>query len=163
MRFGSCVFLMLMSCDGSKPSIGEYESVLHEEVITVDYETPDFRLTAHRFRANGPFVITVQSKDGSYRHCTSDESFERNVAPFESLRSMRRIEEQEFARLTRGKPFHRLRIALPLPMEAFERVLSQLPNGHMAVSDGDAGYELSPTTQDVERLSQSCGSAHGRR
>jgi hypothetical protein len=49
-------------------------------------------------------------------------------------------------------------------MEAFERVLSPLPNGHLAVPDNDAGYELGLTTQHVEKLGQSCGGvrAHTR-
>ena len=47
-------------------------------------------------------------------------------------------------------------------MEAYDEILTPLPNGFMLVERGDLGYELSLSTKVVAQLGQCCRSPRSR-
>lgn len=156
----SAAVASLLACGGSKPMTGDYADVDPASVLTFDYTTPDFQVAAHRFTETDSFRVAVRAKRGKgFKLCTSDETFAQAIAPFESIKIKRHIERSEYAKLSKNISYHRLRYTTAPPMEGFERVLTPLSNGHLALQHEDAGYELTLTTSAVDKLAQSCRNA----
>jgi hypothetical protein len=154
----------LNGCDRPKPlDPGEFTSIAPDIVLTLEYETPEFRVTAHRFSERDRFRVTVETRrDNEFHSCTSDDVFDHLLAEFESLRIRRRVADDEVVKLKQARSYHRLRYASAPPMEAYEEVLSPLPSGFLLVQSEGFAYELSLTTRVVEQLGQSCRSPHAR-
>lgn len=131
---------------------GEFTSIVPDVVRTIEYETPDFRFSAHRFNLVDNFQIVVQQPSASTRSCNASPEAMRVIRDLEALRIKGQIAETQ---LDEG-PFHRLRYAAEPPMQAYEELLTLLPSGHLALmSDGHA-YELTLTKQSVDALARAC-------
>jgi hypothetical protein len=155
---GALTLAGLPACEHSRPlDPGEFTSIAPDIVLAIEYETPDFRVTAHRFSPEDQFRVTVETaRDNGFRHCISDDGFHRLLGGLESLRIRRRIDAKEVAKLGKKRRYHRLRYAAAPPMEAYEEVLSPLPSGFLLVESDGFAYELSLSTLFVEQLGQSC-------
>jgi len=150
--------LLLLSCRStSQPSPGEIDSVAPDMVLTFEYETPTFRVSAHRFNVNDPFEVVLQRPGHPLRRCVGDKAFDEKIAPFEALVSQRIfLTEEESAKLKSKLPSHRLRFATEPPLDAFDEVLSPLPSGALSIMREGVTHELTLTTAAVERLAKVC-------
>jgi|GEM_PF-5825923 len=150
--------LLLTSCRASTSQQlhGELESVAPDLVLTFEYETPTFRLSAHRFKVDAPFEVVFQRAGHALRHCTGDTALNEAIANFEALISKRVLTSEEAAKLDPNRPFHRLRFATEPPLDAFDEVLSPLPNGALSIMREGDTHELTLTTTSIERLAKSC-------
>jgi hypothetical protein len=137
-------------------STGEIESVAPDLVMTFEYETPTFRVSAHRFNVHEQFEIAIQRPGHELRRCTSDAAFSGAIAGFEALTSTRALPSEEAAKLKPNRAFHRLRIATQPPLDTFDEVLSPLPNGSLSIMREGVTYELTVNVEAVARLAKSC-------
>jgi hypothetical protein len=155
--------LCAIGCDRPTPlAPGEFTSIAPDIVLTFEYETPAFVVHAHRFSERDPFRVVVQTRQRGVRHCMSDGAFQKLIENFEALTIRRRVEETELQKLKHGRSYHRLRYVAAPPMEAYEEVLSPLPNGYLLLESQGFAYELSLQTRIVEQAGRSCGSSQAR-
>jgi hypothetical protein len=137
-------------------------AILPESVMTFNYETAEFYVSAHRFAERDPFLVVVETRlDGGLVHCASDENFNLLLRDFESLKIRRRLDEKQLAKLSAGRAYHRLRFASAPPTEAYDAVLTPLSNGFLTIQLEGSVYELSLSRRAVDQLGHSCRSAHG--
>jgi hypothetical protein len=164
-RFVLCALLSCAACE--RPVLldpGEDAfSILPETVMTFNYETADFYISAHRFAEQDPFCVVVETRlDGGLAHCSSDENFDRLLRDFESLKVRRRLDQKQLATLTSGRAYHRLRFDSAPPMQAYDAVLTPLSNGFLAIELQGSTYELSLSRRAVDQLGHSCRSTRSR-
>jgi hypothetical protein len=157
MRLALGILLAFLSaCSrSSAPYLGEIASVAPDIVLTLEVETPAFRFSAHRFRELDSFQIIIERPGTAPRTCRSDEASDRVMSDFEALRTHARIDTAMFER----GPFHRLRFVTAPPMDAFETVLTLLPNGHLGLMSDGYAYELTLTQASVDALGALCDGA----
>lgn len=153
----------MSACDRPTPmDPGVLFEVAPDIVLTFDYETPEARITAHRFTEGGAFRVTVETRDGEFRNCVSDAAFNRLLVNFELLKIQRRLEKTELEQLKKDRSFHRLRIVSQPPMEAWDEILTPLKSGQLMLESQGFSYELSLSTYAVNQLTKSCGSGRAR-
>jgi len=151
------VALTLASCHStSQASPREIESVAPDLVLTFEYETPAFRVSAHRFNVHDHFEVVVQRPGQALRGCTGDKAFDDNIAGFEALTSKHVLPDEQAAEPKSNRTHHRLRFATEPPLDAFDEVLSPLPSGALSIVRDGTTHELTLTTAAVERLAKSC-------
>lgn len=94
--FALTLSLAIAACDRPKPlSTGELFSILPDAVTTFDYETPDIRVSAHRFNENDRFQVIVETRhENGFTHCTAGAGFKLALEPFESMSTRRRLEHR---------------------------------------------------------------------
>ena len=161
MRYSLLVLIVLLPCWGRKPHstplpAGEYTSIAPDIVRTLEYETPEFRVSAHRFDERSRFRVVVERPDNSLHYCMSDPAFESALGELEALKIRRVLGEGERAKLKKDRPFHRLRYASQPPLDAYDEVLSPLSSGALTVESEGFTYELTLSTHTVERLGRAC-------
>ena len=155
---GVALTCVLARCERSTAMHGEFAAISPEIVTTFDYETPNVRVSAHRFGQKDRFLVSTQIRgEDGIRYCQSDDHFQKLLGEFESLRIRRSFTERELAAVKKGRiAYHRLRLVAAPPLEASEQILMAQPNGHLLVEMEDLGYELNLTTGVVEQIAQSC-------
>jgi hypothetical protein len=159
MKIGHAVAaLLLVSCQqsASQEAPGEIESVAPDVVLTFEYETSAFRLSAHRFSPRDNFEVVVQRPGHALRRCSGDAAFNAKIAGFFSLVRKRSLPDEEVGKLKPDRAFHRLRFATEPPLDAFDEVLSPLPNGSLSITRDGVTQELTLTTAAAENLAKSC-------
>jgi hypothetical protein len=117
---------------------------------------PEFRVSAHRFDEGNHFRVIVERPDNTLRHCMSDAAFESALSELEALKIRRVLSESERAKLKKNPIFHRLRYASQPPLDAYDEVLSPLSSGALTVESEGFSYELTLSTQTVDRLGWAC-------
>jgi hypothetical protein len=150
--------LSVWGCECAKPmDPGVLFEIDPAIVTTLEYETSELYVTAHRFAERERFHVVVQAKgDNEITQCKRDANLATALLPFESLTIVRRLDDSELTKLGKRRIYHRLRVVSAPPMQAYEEVLTPLANGALSLESDGFAYELSLSTKAVDQLRHVC-------